>query len=49
MRRERPQGQVLLGAADIIAAAEHAADHYRQEAIFVSYLGLAAIIPARKG
>lgn len=40
---------LLLGAADIIAAAEHAADHYRQEAIFVSYLGLAAIIPARKG
>lgn len=40
----------LLGrAADIIAAAEHAADHYRQEAIFVSYLGNAEIIPARKG
>lgn len=39
---------LLLGAAEITAAAD-AADHYRQEAIYVSYLGHATIIPARKG
>ena len=40
---------LLLGSAEIIAAAKHAADHYRQEAIYVSYMGHATIIPARKG
>lgn len=41
-------GLVERGAA-VHAAAEHAAAHYRQEAIYVSYLGQAEIIPARKG
>lgn len=37
---------LIARGGDIVAAAEHAAAHYRQEAIYVTFLGLAEIIPA---